>query len=308
VPNRRGCGDTGPYQGYYGVDPGVFTPIGKRRGLYLDGGQFDVPAASERTQCTYVIPSPEDDILLGRYEARMQPGSHHFNMMRFEPGAVETAGVELGVPRDCVSVGVPLYVAGSEWQYVDAPLPPGLGSRIPAGSGLVMEVHYVNTTSEPIRGAVEVNLYERDPAEVEHLVGVYFNLMQGFEVPARSKAKFRARCPARAQTNVVLLTSHMHRFGRRFTIDLFDDDAGTQTQLYESTDYAHPLVLQHATNPIVIGPNQGFEWSCEYHNFLDQPVVDGEMGLTDEMCIMVAYYYDYGGELPYCGQTATRIE
>jgi hypothetical protein len=308
VPNRRGCGATGPYLGYYGVDPGVFAPVAPTRGIYLDGGEFEVPGASERTQCTYVIPSPDQDFTLARYEARMRAGSHHFNMMRYEPGVLEASGFELGVPRDCTPLGVPIYVAGSEWQYVDAPLPRGLGSKIPAGSGLVMEVHYLNTSPEAIRGKVEVNLYERDPAEVEHLAGVYFNIMSQFEVPPRSTAKFSARCPAREGTNVVMLTSHMHRFGRRFTIDLFDDAAGTKKPLYESTDYGHPLVVQHASDPIVIGPNQGFEWSCEFENFLDERVVDGEMGLTDEMCIMIAYYYDYEGELPYCGRAAVKVE
>ena len=53
---------------------------------------------------------------------------------------------------------------------------------------------------------------------------------------------------------MVMLISHMHRFGRRFTIDLFDDAGGTKKPLNESTDYGHPLVVQHASDPIAIGP------------------------------------------------------
>jgi len=307
VPNLRGCDDPRPYIGYYGEDPGVFEPVDASRGVYLDGGSFDVPASSERTQCTYVVLSPEADFILGRYEARMSAGSHHFNMMRFDPGTLEAAGIELGVPQDCVNVGVPIYVAGSEWHYVDAPLSNGLGEKIPAGSGLVMEVHYVNTTAEQLRGRVEVNLFRRDASEVEHYIGLYFNVMQGFEISPRSTGTFRARCPAAEGANVVLLTSHMHRFGRRFTISLFDDVAGTNEPLYESLTYDHPVIQQRTDQPLVIGPNQGFEWSCEYENFLDEPLREGEMGLTNEMCIMVAYYYDERGGLPYCFQPASAF-
>ena len=307
VPNLAGCDDTGPYRGYYGDDVGVFHPIDSSDGIYLDGGTFKVPPGEEKTQCTYVKLDAPGDFVLGRYEVRMAPGSHHFNMLRYDASFVEAQGVELGKPIDCVNAGLPYYVAGSEWQYVDAPLPEGLGSKIPDGVVLEMQSHYVNTSTEPIEGRVEVNLYERDPADIEHLLGLYFNVMTDFEIAPSSSATFRARCAADEGVNVVLLTSHMHRFGQRFTVSLYDDAKGTRDVLYESTEYDHPLILDWALDPLVIGPNQGFEWSCAYENPTAEVVNEGEMGLTDEMCIMIAYYYDDPGGLPFCLQAAEPV-
>ena len=298
VPRLPDCAYDGPYIGWYGDDPGVFDPVDSARGVYLDGGKWEVPAGSERTQCTYVL--LDQEIVLGRYEARMNPHSHHFNMLRYDPALLEAQGVQYGVPRDCVLGGLPYYVAGSEWQYVDAPLPAGLGVRIPAGVVLELQSHYINTTSAPLEGRVEVNLYSRKPAEVEHYAGVYFNIMKAFSVDPGSTARWKARCPATDGTSVVMLTSHNHRFGQRFTIDLYDDGAATTTPLYESAVYDHPLIQQRAFDPLVIGPQQGFEWSCEFENSTTSSVKEGEMGLTDEMCIMIAYYYDEIPDLPFC--------
>jgi hypothetical protein len=307
VPNLEGCDYAGPYIGYYGDDPGVFAPVGGERGIYLDGGEFTIAPGAERTQCTYHVLDLGEDFVLGRYEARMKPGSHHFNMFRSDAARLAELGVELDTPRDCVAGGVPYYVAGSEWQYVDAPLPDGLGLKIPDGVALEMQAHYINTSDQPITGRVEVNLFRRDPAEIEHHVGLYFNIMQGFEVAPGSSATFSARCPAREGVKLVMLTSHMHRFGRRFAIDLFDDLKGTREPIYESLDYGHPRIVQKADDPLLIGPGQGFEWSCEFENSTGAPVREGEMGLTDEMCIMIAFYYDDDGALPYCFQTGNRV-
>lgn len=309
MPNLSGCDDTGPYIGYYGDDiPGVFSPVTPDRGVYYDGGEFDIPAGTERTQCTYEILDVGEDFVLGRYEARMNPDSHHFNMVRYDAAVLAGQAIELGKPRDCIAAAdVPFYVAGSEWQYVDAPLPDGLGHKIPRGALLELGAHYVNTTDHVITGRVEANLYSRNAAEVDHYIGLYFNIMKGFEVAPNTRARFKARCPAQAGVSMVLLTSHMHRFGRDFTIGLYDDQLGTLTPLYESLDYSHPKIKQMATDPLVIGAGQGFEWSCEFENTMTSTLSEGEMGLTSEMCIMVGFYYDDPGGLPYCLQTATPV-
>jgi len=245
VPKADGCDYSGPYVGYYGDDPGVFRPIGRERGVYLDGGEFAIPPASERTQCTY-RPFGESgtEFILGRWEARMNPGSHHFNMFQADPAILQAAGVEFGVPRDCVqgAVPVPLYIAGSEWEYVDVPAPEGFGRRIQGGIVLEMQMHYVNPGVQEMLGHVEANLYRRDASEVEHFSGLHFNLLTGFEIPPKQTKTVRGRCPARPGISVAMLVSHMHRFGRRFTIDHFDA-FGITRRVYESTDYDHPKIV-----------------------------------------------------------------
>ena len=78
-----------------------------------------------------IIPSPDQDFTLARYEARMRRRSHHFNMMRYEPGVLEASGIEL-VAAGLHSLGVPMYVAGTNGNTsTQAPLPRGLGSKIP---------------------------------------------------------------------------------------------------------------------------------------------------------------------------------
>jgi hypothetical protein len=224
-------------------------------------------------------------------------------MFQADPAILQAAGVELGLPRDCVqgAVPVPLYIAGSEWEYVDVPAPEGFGRRIQGGIVLEMQMHYVNPGVQEMIGHVEANLYRRDASEVEHFGALHFNVMTGFEIPPKQTKTVRARCPARPGISVGMLMSHMHRFGRRFTIDHFDA-FGITRRVYESTDYDHPKIVHMETDPIVIAENEGFEWACEYDNVEDYPVTEGEMGLSNEMCIMVATYWDETEPFSACVQ------
>jgi len=266
--------------------------------ISLSTGDFQVAPGSELTQCMY-LPLPSDsDVAVYRFEAHMRPGSHHFNFYYIPPG-VATPTQGLG---DC-NEKLRIFLAGSQWQDLDETLPNGMAIKIPRNSWVVLESHFVNATNMEGTGGVDVTLHTIDPQNVVNWVGVYFNVMNGIHVPAASSAVLAGRCPAYSDTNVFLLTSHMHHFGQQFDINLFDGNG--VTPLYTSTDWEHPKILDLSSQQIAIAAGQGFEWKCHYYNDRAVDLYGGDSAVNNEMCIMAAFYWPAAPGLPYCFADAT---
>jgi Copper type II ascorbate-dependent monooxygenase, C-terminal domain len=271
-----------------GAPPSVDMP------LTVTTGAFSVPAGTERTQCMY-LPLPVDhDVAVNRFVAHMTAGSHHFNFFYLPPNSGEhTMGL-----GDCTEA-VRIYLAGSQWPELDHRLPEGKAIKIPRGSWLALESHFVNATQTEQMGGVDITLHTVEETAVQDWVNVYFNYMQRIHVPPMTHATLSARCPAVEGTHVFLLTSHMHHFGEQFDIALYDDGANTTTPVYSSTDWSHPLIDDLAMKPIDVGPNQGFEFRCHYYNDRATDLYGGDSAENNEMCIMAAFYWPSAG-FPYC--------
>ncbi len=280
-----------------GTPPATTPPTDQT--IMVSTGAFTVDAGTELTRCMY-LPLPSDgDLAVHRFEAHMRPGSHHFNFFYLPPGITPP---EPGLGPCTESLRI--FLAGSQWQDLDQSLPDGLGFKIPKGSWLALESHFVNATDAPAQGGVDVTLHLVDEAKVQNWVGVYFNIMNGIKVPPSTQQTLVARCPAFADTNVFLMTSHMHHFGSEFDINLFDG-AGNVTPLYASTDFEHPKVDDISAAPLVLGANQGFEWKCHYTNDRNTTLYGGDSALDNEMCMMVAFYWPQAPGAPYCFADAT---
>ena len=278
-------------------EPAGFTP----ETLELTTGVWEVPASMEVTRCMYVdLPVDRDFYAVG-YRAEMLPGSHHFNMFWADP---QLSGATGDAPRDVLTDcngELKFYLAGSQWESVDSAFPPGVAVKIPAGSVLVLESHYVNLTDGPIEARLDVAFDEGDPTEIDKELGLYFTVMGQIRVEPLQRARLSATCPADEGVNLVLLTSHMHHHGSTFEINLIDDATGEATPLYLNEDYLHPTLEERWDDPVVIGAGQSLEWACTYQNPYDSmPLVDGDSAVTEEMCIMAAFYWPKLRELPYC--------
>jgi hypothetical protein len=283
-----------------GGEPG-FVP----ERLELTTGVWQVPSNDEVTRCMYVdLPVDRDFYGVG-YRATMLPGSHHFNMFYADPSLDATGSAPKNVLTDC-NGELKFYLAGSQWDSVESEFPPGVAVKIPRGSVLVLETHYVNLTDAPIEGRLDVAFEEGDPATIDKELGLYFNVMTDIRVEPLQRARLSASCAADEGSNVVILTSHMHHHGSTFEINLVDDATGQSEPLYLSEDYSHPTIDERWDAPIVIPAGNSLEWACTYQNPYDaMPLVDGDSAVTDEMCIMAAFYWPKVRELPYCLATAT---
>jgi len=86
-----------------------------------------------------------------------------------------------------------------------------------------------------------------------------------------------------------MLTSHNHEMGEKFIIKIKGGSRDGEV-VYESTDWAHPLVKDFST-PISLKKGEGLTSVVTYNNKTAKAITFGLLS-TDEMNIIFGYYYE----------------
>jgi hypothetical protein len=155
---------------------------------------------------------------------------HHCNMARVKFGERYS--------QDGFVTG---YVPGGDAMVLDA----GTAVRIPAGSVLVLQAHYV-TTGQPEEDRVRVGLrFPRVPIDKELRVMIAADFR--FEIPALAPAHpVRARKQFREDAVGIGMFVHMHTRGRDMTV------------------FTDPDQAQGERETLLLVPNYNFDWQQSY--------------------------------------------
>jgi hypothetical protein len=262
-------------------------------GLQLALAPFDVPPRGEITVCRYLRLPTSNVVDVGRFQSRMLPGSHHFLLYRSLLPIEEGQGpCVMDLPR--------AVVFGAQAEEAEETFPPGVSMRFAPGATLILESHYVNPTDTVRTGQAVVNLEFMNPADVRDVADVLFFLNRDLYIPPQSTATAIKTCPLPDSTNVFLLSSHTHRRGTSFSMDLVDMGTDAVLQhLYDNYNWEDPLIVRYPNDaPLRVGVAQGLRFTCTYRND-DTVAVGWGLSSEDEMCIAFGLYYPTQG-IKYC--------
>jgi hypothetical protein len=163
-----------------------------------------------------------------------------------------------------------------------------MAAKLKGSQGLRLQVHYLNTTPDPIDVAVTANLTKTtDPSSITKWVAeLYFNRVQ-LSVPPGAGAKVTTSCTVPAGSPVGLIGggSHMHARGVHFIAN-----TSTGVKLIETTEWAEPEPVAYDP-PITLNPGDKITWECTYNNTTGSTLTFGESAEKNEMCIYLARYY-----------------
>ena len=104
------------------------------------------------------------------------------------------------------------------------------------------------------------------------------------------------------------MATHTHKHGVVATINLNSGGKSTplvytgaaQTYPADQTpgtgqDYQHPgVAVWNAPNFLTLQAGDSFSYSCSYENDGSSPVTVGQTAASNEMCMMMGYYYPVG--------------
>jgi len=195
----------------------------------------------------------------------------------------------------------------------------GQGVYIPAGSRVVMQVHYNLLASEPAPDSTELHM-AITTEEPEHLVTTFPTAILDLNI--------RAGAPETVHTStfrnwrsepmtIVGFTPHMHLLGTRIALERVpaggsDPDACLIDVPRWDFNWQQSYGVREGEE-ITLMPGEGLRLTCEYDNSVsNQPVVNGEQveprdvewgeGTLDEMCLLyVAEQTEWTGEPPPLG-------
>lgn len=278
------CGDNNPP-----FEPWYLDDLTPAEGISIRTPEFDVAAGQEIQDCYFfTIPADASDPLwIDKFELALNPGSHHMNVFRvgqirgLDPAAgepIDLGGAQGTVIRDgeCWNspnwAGWPLVV-NSQQSAIDEPvytwqLPDDVAMRFAPGEQLMLQVHYVNATTQetPFHGKAGVNLVRSTNDSVE--LGTLFATQQSIRICRSTPPPvYSGTCSMpQGQHNVAALNGHFHSRGQRFSVYAWDglstERPADAARIYQSNDWAEPEMLNNVNIPLPLGG--GIWWTCEY--------------------------------------------
>ncbi len=251
------------------------------RGFQLASDSFEVKSGTETQRCFFfAVPGTgSDPVYINRIVATQNPGSHHLNIFRVK------SIVKLdGQPGDEVIDGECFNSKAGNWadwplvtnlqnstpgnNLNDWTLPEGVAHKFMPGEKLMMQIHYVNATTQktPGKGKGLVNFYQVDASSVtKGELGTVFATNQSIRVcPGDSDRMYEASCTfARAPVTIIGANGHFHSRGSKFEIAPYDRSTDAVGDVfYTSTTWDDPPLLQKLN--IEIPQNGGIDWRCHY--------------------------------------------
>jgi hypothetical protein len=306
--------------------------------------QFDVPAGSEIQDCYFVkVPDLDSgrDVWIDRTVIAINPGSHHVNVFRvktiggldpargepFREGGTEGTVVRGGECFKSANWSDWPLVANSQKSnpqdpYTTWQLPDGVAQRFRPGELLMIQVHYVNATTQrtPFRGRVGINFHRTAiPSPLE--LGTLFATQQSIRIcRSNPRPTFHGTCSFPPGTvRITAANGHFHSRGERFRIYAWDgrSDAppAESARFYESLDWNDPPMASGLD--VQIPEGGGIWWTCDFR--WREPAVGcaavdakdpqragdccytfGPEVETNEHCNVFVYYWPKAGSDVFC--------
>jgi hypothetical protein len=253
---------------------------------------LEVPSASEFHRCQLVELPTDADVDVVGISHSYSLGSHHFLVFRTDLDAIPT---DLQGQYDCVNgseaimqhtSGV-LYGAQSPTGMVR--FPPGVGLHASARQVLLMQVHYLNTSSASLNAEATLSFTTVPAGQIATQAGFMTFYDPFIYLPPKSTASSGFRCGISQDITLLIASTHYHQRGTGMKV-WFDPDMTTRTDLplYETHDWQHS---QNFEGPKDVAGGSVVRMQCDYVNPDPAEVFQGPNAATSEMCVLGAVYY-----------------
>jgi hypothetical protein len=158
-----------------------------------------------------------------------------------------------------------------------------------------LELHYINTGSEPADAKATVTLETMPEAELEAEAGVILWGNGGISVPPHSTGAVGPSWLTVSEelggSKFFAVSGHTHRFATNLTLTAAESPTAPELPFYDvSWSWREPPLVWHDP-PIELPAGGGFRLGCEFNNTLDTTLAFGPSGLNEEMCAFSVLYY-----------------
>jgi hypothetical protein len=279
------------------------TSVGDPNTISVKMDEFTVAPGQEVFMCQdFDNPFGGMDVGIGRSESNMTPGSHHLHVYY---GANSPATRTVAPCADPFEFRPMIHLATIP-NFVSA-YPPKMAAVLKGTTGLRMQVHYLNTGTQPIQARVTVRLTKVDPTTVDKWVAqMHFNRTQLAIRPGRGQT-LTTSCTIPQNFGPIGLVSgvsHMHKRGVHFVAT-----TGAGKMLLETDDWDEPPPTFYDP-PVMLNPGDSIRWTCTYDNDTATTFTFGDSAEKNEMCIYIGRFFsspngdDLNCETPYATGTA----
>jgi hypothetical protein len=282
---------------YNTADIPAFAPLAKPdTGYQIHIPPFPVPANFEREIFIRVPIGNKEKIYITGYETKMRPGTHHViaykideNNKGYNPpiGVIRDQNLANGKINYLSNLNAGNFILEATSPNYFLEMPEGYALPMEANQTLDMNSHYFNKTSSTLFGEVYFNLKTIPKSQVKHELKEFILQPDELIIPANKTTVITSIHEMEEKTNFIMMTSHYHKRGKKF--EMYGVGGLNDGKLlYSSSDYVHPVINYHGTDPVVLQKGDKIKIIATYENETNREI---NFGVTseDEMCI--AYFY-----------------
>jgi hypothetical protein len=286
------CGGSGDDDGGDdgGDDDGPSIDAGATDSFDIVTPGIVIAPGDERTHCFYTTVPVDRAVGVARWSSTMSLGSHHMIVYALSGSSDHAEGIE----EDCNVIGggsdIPAWTYSAQTPEAEFVMPEGVGIALGAEQKIVIEMHYLNATTDPITAHVELtgDVYAADEDFTPAAAFITYNTE--IEIPSHGSGSAGGACAVPDGSKFFALSTHAHK--RAVHTQVSDDGE----VVFESDNWEHPGAEYWGGEPFYeFGDKLTYE--CDYENDLDVDVVDGPSAVTDEMCMAVGYFFPADGPL-----------
>jgi hypothetical protein len=258
----------------------------------LAADPFTVDVGAEVYKCQVFANPFGKDVDLIYMDGTMSQGSHHFFLFNMSPSTGRTQPTPL---QDCSRGGLEFYpfpyLSQQPHWVVNFPQS-NMGYPLSAQNALMINVHYLNAGSTPIRASASIAIMAAKAGVVTtHVGNIMLNNSLFFVPPTpvaspQSYAKTWTPPSGALPSTYSILTSwsHMHRTA----VDFLASANGNV--FYEEKNWDSPQLYLH-NPPMQMSGTSPITWTCKYYNDTGSTMIFGESAKNNVMCIYLAQYY-----------------
>jgi hypothetical protein len=268
--------------GTHGTQSPAQTPIGttQQTSTYeVSMDPIEVAPGGELYKCQDFVNPFGKDIAITESKSVMSLGSHHFAAFRMEN--LTTAAI-----MDCPAGGLEAheFVHASQTPTQETTYPQDVGRFLPATDGLRLQVHYLNTTSDPLNVKATFSVHYVDADAIKYKAGGVFLNNLGLSVPPGKSTQTKSWMLDK-DIKLLVAVSHMHRHALDFTSNTDDG-----RMLFESKDWDGPTPALFDP-PMDLATGTTINWACSFQNDTGTTLTFGESASKNEMCIFNGTYF-----------------
>lgn len=247
----------------------------------------EFPPGGDKQICHYLEPTTEE-LWVKAFDSFQGKFGHH--LIIFKARITESPGTI----RDCTSAEdmIRLSPIISSIQFGLERFPEGMAIRVPAGTQIVLQQHYVNTAEKPIR-VRDVAYMETVPAEEVEIPAGFFGISDiDFELAPQADdvQKVAFECEVPRDMKLLLAGPHMHEWGTDFVAEMGPVDAMEEViriDEWESWMRDEPPVTKWSMEePFELKAGDMMRTVCNFRNTTNKKLI-----FPEEMCSTYGYYY-----------------
>ena len=247
--------------------------------------EVTVEPGADVTLCHYIDYAITADQDITDYAGFQSHGGHH--VILYAVANEQEAGTHECTETDML---IARYLAGGGAEAGRPEIPEGIALRVHEGSQLMIQTHWINATSETIRGQAGLNV-TMGPASADNVEADLLTVVSTqIAIPPASAGSAAAECVMQQDMSFFALGGHEHWRGTHVSIT-HTPVGGQPTQIYDHDWTPHyeadpPRLAYTKEDPFVVKTGDRFTLDCDYFN-----ETQDQLGFPTEMCVFWAFYY-----------------